>query len=42
MNGYICSSAPGLLQYIHHCLSIYITHLVHKYLFCLTVTDLFH
>ena len=35
MNGYICSSAPGLLQYIHHCLSIYITHLVHKYLFCL-------
>ena len=26
---------PGALEYIHHCLSIYITHLVHKYLFCL-------
>ena len=36
MNGYICSLAPGLnYRYIHHCLSIYITHLVHKYLFCL-------
>ncbi len=40
MNGYICSSALGLLQCIHHCLSTYITHLVHKYLFCLIVTDL--
>ena len=41
MNGYTVA-APGLLQYIHHYLSIYIIHLVHKYLFCLTVTDLFH
>jgi hypothetical protein len=31
MNGYTVA-APGLLQYIHHCISIYISHLVHKHL----------